>query len=322
MRLAAAALLIVLALAGSAHPAPPASADVVAGAWVETRNGAPVLVVGLYRRPDSKAPEKAWIGCSTGTDDDLPGGYGTIAKDAYREVTLEPGVLVLAARALAGDERERPPSVLVVAAPPPTALNVHGLIVGERPAGALLFARPFVETQVTLSRHVLEVGESAELTVAAPPASFFLDETLEVLVASRRLGIDGDDPAAPPGHARLALLAPEGDDPPVRELLGSAGEQRIRSHFTDPRCAWAERHVGWRADRWVLDLRRPAPIRLRVETDAIARAGVVYDLWKGYNALTLEAIYPNGFGGSSAGLTLPPLLVVPKGTLRRETPLR
>jgi hypothetical protein len=315
-------LLALFALAGDAGAAPPRAADVVAGAWVEMREGAPTLVVGLYRRTGTEGPAKAWVGCSVVRVEDGPGAYGTIAEDAFDELPLEPGVLVLASRALVGDERTRPPSVLVTAAPPTSSLPVRPMVVGELPAGTIHFAMPTLETQVSLSRHVLEVGERAELVVAAPEASFFLDETLEVLVASRRLALDGDDPGAAPGHVALVLLAPGGDDPPARELAGAAGERRIRGHFADPGCAWAERHVGWLAERWVVDLARPTPLTFRVETDAVARPGRVSELWRGRHALTLEAIHPNGFGGSSAGLTLPPLLVMPKGTPRRAVALR
>jgi hypothetical protein len=315
-------LLATLALVGDAGAEPRRSAEVVAGAWIEVREGAPALVVGLYRRIGTEGPAKAWVGCSVVRVEDGPGAYGTIAQDAFDELAPEPGVLVLASRALVGDERSRPPSVLVTATPPTASLPVRPMVVGELPDGAIHFAMPTLETQVALSRHVLEVGERAELVVAAPEASFFHEETLEVLVASRRLAIDGDDPGAAPGHVELVLVAPDREDPPVRELAGAAGERRIRGHFTDPACPWAERHVGWLSERWVVDLLRPAQLTFRVETDAVVRPGRVSELWRGRHALTLEAIHANGFGGSSSGLTLPPLLVVPKGTPRREVALR
>lgn len=328
MRAAHLLLLLPLAAFGtasvrSAAAAPPRSPDVVSGAWVEDRDGKPTLVVALYRRAESTGPAKAFVGCSTSTDQDGPGGYGVIAKDAWTEVALGAGVLVRAERPLSAAEQERPPAVLVAPAAATAPVDVHTLIDGSVPEGALLFARPTRSTQVTLSRHVLEVGQTAEVVLAAPPDAFFLPETLEVVVVSRRLGIDSDDADGPAGHVRLAWLAPEGVPPaPAQELSGAAGERRLRAHFTDPTCAWAERHVGWMEPRWVLELVRPTELRFRVETDAVKRPGTVQDVWKGWGALSLEAIYPNGFGGSSANLELPPLLIVPKGTKVRSTPLR
>jgi hypothetical protein len=143
-----------------------------------------------------------------------------------------------------------------------------------------------------------------------------------VAVVSRRLGIDGADPEGESGHVRLAWLPPEGEAAGAVELAGAEGERRIRSHFTDPGCPWANRHVAWRPERWVIEYRDRVPLRFRLETDAVVRPGTVSGLWKGYGAVGVEAIYPNGFGGSSTNLDLPPVLVLPRGTAVRVVALR
>lgn len=323
MRTACLALLVALVTVASAGAAPPQSPDVLAGTWIETLEGRATLVVALYRRTGSAGPSQAFVGCSVRSDQDGPGGYGVIPQGAWTEVALEAGALTRAQRPLTSQEQERPPAVLVLPAAPTSPVDVHTLIDGDVPASALLFARPARSTVVSVARHVLGIGETTEIGLAAPPAPFFLPETLEVAVVSRRLGLDGQEAESPSGFVRLVWLTPEGPPPaPAVELRGEAGERRVRTHFTDPKCAWAERHVGWMEARWVLEYAQATPLAFRLETDAVKRPGLVSDLWKGYGALSIEAIYPNGFGGSSANYDLPPVLVVPKGTPTRTVALR
>lgn len=323
MRTACLALLVALVTVAPAGAAPPRSPDVLAGAWIETLNGRATLVVALYRRAGTAGPVKAFVGCSVAADLDGPGAYGVIPAEGWTEVALEAGALTRAQRPLTPQEQERPPAVLALPVAATSPVDVHTLIDGDVPADALLFARPARSTVVSVARHVLEIGETTEVGLAAPPAGFLLHETLEVAVVSRRLGLDGQEAESPSGFVRLVWLAPEGPPPaPAVELRGEAGERRLRAHFTDPKCAWAERHVGWMEARWVLEYVQATPLAFRLETDAVKRPGLVSDVWKGYGALSIEAIYPNGFGGTSANYDLPPVLVVPKGTPTRAVALR
>ena len=313
---------LTLLTAAASTAAPPRSAEVMAGAWVEEREGGPWLVVGLYRRAETTGPARVFVGLSVPGEADAPGGYGTIPVGGWTEVLLEAGVLVRAERALRADERDAPPSVLVTTAAATKALEVHPLIVGEVPEGTLHFDRPARETVVQVARHVLEVGQATEITLTAPPASFFHDDTLEVAVASRRLGLDGLEAEGASGYVDLAWVAPQAPPPPLaHEMRGAEGERRLRAHFTDPTCAWAQRHVAWMSERWVIEYAASAPLTFRLGTAAVKRPGVVSDIWRGYGALAVEAIYPNGFGGSSTNFDLPAILVVPRATAVRLVPL-
>ena len=120
------------------------------------------------------------------------------------------------------------------------------------------------------------------------------------------------------GFVTVRWLKGEGGRGSATELAGTTGEARIRSHFNAPRCPWANRHVGWMRDLWILEYHRATRLSFLLETGSVARAGRVSNLWKGYGAWCLESIYPNGFGGSSSNLTLPPVLVLPRGTPVRE----
>jgi hypothetical protein len=322
MRALALGLAIGTGFLGTADAAPPRSAEVVAGAWLEEREESAALVVAAYRRAGTEGPATAFVGCSVGTDEDRPGGTGTIPADGWTEIPLEAGVLTRAERLLDPAERERPPSVLLASRRPEAPLPVHPLIVGETPEGSILFARPRGGGTLTVARHVLEVGETTEVTLEAPPPEFFLLETLEVAVVSRRLGIDGADPEGESGHVRLTWLPAEGEAVGAGDLAGAEGERRIRSRFTDPGCPWANRHVAWTTERWVIEYRERVPLRFRLETETVAHPGAVSPLWKGYGAVGVEAIYPNGFGGSSTNFDLPPVLVLPKGTPVRAVALR
>ncbi len=321
MRAAWVSLLLLVSPLGAAQAEPPRSPDVVSGAWVEDRGGQPTLVVGLYRREGSPGPTVAFVGCAAGGAEE-PGGYGVIPKDGWTEVALEAGVLLRAERPLRAAEINHPPAVLVAPAAAKVPLDVRTLVNGDVPPDALLFALPRHASQITVTRHVVEIGETLDLELAAPPAEFFVAETLEIARVARRVGIDRDDPDGTSGCARLVWLPGEGDPPAARELSGPEGERRIRAHFTDPKCLWAERHVGWMEPLWLLEYTRATALRFRLETDTVKRSGRLSDIWKGYGALAIEGIYPNGFGGSSSNLDLPPVLILPKGTQTRTAPLR
>jgi hypothetical protein len=79
--------------------------------------------------------------------------------------------------------------------------------------------------------------------------------------------------------------------------------------------------VGWLRDLYLIEYLRPTDLRFRLDTSTVKRPGRVSGLWRRYGAICIEAIYPNGIGGSSSNLTIPPLLVVPAGTAVREIAL-
>lgn len=321
MRAIVAASLAILLSTVPAAAGPRGDARYVAGAWVEEREGKAWLVVGLYGRTETKAPETVFVGLGTKAGDE-PGAMGAIPKDGWTEVALPPGTLVLAERPLSNSERDRPPAVLVARERAKEDVDVHRLVDGEAYAGAILFERPSGRTTLKFSRNSVTVGESVEARMAAPAADYFSDATLEVARVARRLGVDSDDPDSAAGYARVTWLAPEGDKPAARELKGAEGEKRIREFFTNPKCPWAERNVGWLDVLWVLEYERATALAFRVETDAVKAAGRVSDLWKGYGAWAVEAIHANGFGGTSVNHDAPALLVVPKGTPTKTVPLR
>jgi hypothetical protein len=317
-RLLALTTLAVAAGGGlvSADPAPPRT--LAAAAWLEGEGASRSVVVALALRPPAGATVvHVGFGALPDAPED-PGGYGTIPPDSWREVRLAAGEVVLARRAI-GAARE--PSVLVARQPASAPIDVHHLIDEGGGRGGLLFARPREGGPVTLSTHLAHAGDVVTMDVSAPSEDgFFRPETFEILRVARRLGLVGDPEDAGPGAVPVEWVRPEGD-PPATLLEGPAGEAEIRSHFDDPRCAWAGRHVGWMPDHWILAYLRPASLRFRLRTDGVRVAGVVADTWRGWGALAVESIWPNGFGGSSANLDLPPLLVVPKDTPLREVRL-
>lgn len=310
------ALLLLLPVVPSARAREDApDAAVLAGAWTETKEtGAREAVVALLVRPGVEA-RGIFLALSSPSADPEPGDYGTLAKDAWQEVSLAKGELVLVRHAF-----DTPTIAVAVTEHPPAAdQDVHAWIDGGPPAGTALFDVLGGDGGVRVARHVLPIGESVDVVVPAPSdEGFFREETLEIVRVARHLAIDGDDPDGPRGYVGVAP-ASLGDDeePALRVLEGAEGEQRIRRHFTNPRCPWAERHVGWMKDLWILEYLRPADLRLTLDTSTVKAPGRVSDLWRGYGAVTTESIWPNGFGGSSANLDLPCLLVVPPGTRTR-----
>jgi hypothetical protein len=287
-------------------PAPPPP-EVVAGTWLE--GGA--LVTALWLAPEAASPLPVFVAHSVARHQE-PGDYGLFPADAFRTVDLEPGAVTLLRTPLEG--RPAPETVLVTRERPAGDIDVHGILDGGEPAGTVLFGSTATGDAVTVDRHLVVAGGKVEVRVKAPGGDFFNEEKMEIVRVPRRIPLGGEDPDGPKGHVRVEWVP----DERFRLLEGEAGENRIRGHFTDPKCPWAERHVGWMADLYVLEYREPAELRLVLDTAPARRGARVPDIWRGYGALTVESIYPNGFGGSSSNLGLPPVLVVPADTPVRE----
>jgi hypothetical protein len=170
---------------------------------------------------------------------------------------------------------------------------------------------------------VAEIGERIRVIMRPPPPGFFKDETLEIARVARRLAVDGEDPDGEAGHVSVSWFSAPSPHSSVRLLAGKPGEERIRSHFHDPRCPWANRHVAWQKDLWILEYvaTRPWLISFTLDTSTVVRPGLVSGIWKGHGAFAIESIHPNGFGGTSENRDLPPLLVIPRGTAVREVSL-
>ncbi|MCU0727833.1 MAG: hypothetical protein MUE73_18905, partial [Planctomycetes bacterium] len=291
-------------------PAPPL-AEIVAGTWLD----GDAVVTALFLAPESAGAVPVHVALAVGGAGG-PGDYGLFPAAAFRAVELEPGAVTLLRTPLGG--KPAPKAVLALRGPPAKDLDVHEIIDGVDPAGLVLFGAPARGDAVTVDRHLVLAGGRVEVRLAAPGGDFFHPEKMEIARVPRRIPMAGDDPEGPKGHVRVEWTA----DPRVTLLAGEAGEKRIRSHFTDPRCPWAERHVGWLADLFILEYREPAELRFVLDTTPVRRGGRIPDTWRGYGALSVESIYPNGFGGSSSNLDLPPVLVVPEGTPIREVAFR
>ncbi len=319
--IALAALLLAAGLGPSASPAR-ATGDVspvVAGAWLEpSKDVTDTLVVGLFLRAGEKA-RSVFVAFADVSDPESPSDYGTFRAGAWHEVKLAPGELVLAKHPTGTDSNP----VLVMPEATKADVQVHDLIDEGGKKGAILFEVVGGYPQVTFDRHVAEVGEVVKASLPAPDGEgFFTDRTMEIVSVARRLAVNGSDPSGPGGFVSVEVESPdETDDAAFRLLQSQDGETRIRSHFENPKCDWAERHVRWMADRWILEYRRPEVLKLALDTTPVRAAGRVSDMWNGYTAISQESIYPNGFGGTTTGLDLPCLIVVPKGTKTRTEPL-
>lgn len=306
MRTTTACLVLLLAVGASAEePKPPPA--VLAGAWAErAEDGTRLVVVALHLRPGAPA-QSVHVAHGEPSDDDEPGGYGVFPAAGWREARVEPGEVLLLRRRTTRDAVP----VLVAEKPAKGDVDVHHLIDGGAPAGTWLFTTVHDLGGVTLDRHLAFVGDRVEATVAPPgDEGFFRPETFETVRVPRHLPLDGDDPDGPAGF--LTVTPREG--PAFRVLEGEAGERRIRAHFTNPRCPWAERHVKWMTDLWILEYLEPAPLVLVLDTSSAKGAARASDLWRGWGAFSVESIWPNGFGGSSSNLDLPALLVLPRET--------
>ncbi len=317
----AALLATLLAAAAAAEPpaaGPPAgpATDVApryaAGTWLEGRT----VVVAIHLGPAEAAPREVFVGLSTPRQEE-PGDYGYFAAQGFLPVKIEPGTLVLARHPLAADTPV--PMVLALPARPAKDLDVHGMIDGDAPPGTILFESPWDGGGAVVDRHIAVAGDTVALTVKPPEGDFFGEPTMEVACVARRLPL-WTTPAAERKDTVAVEWVP--DAAAATLLAGEAGEKRLRSHFTDPRCPWAERHVKWMAESFILEYAKPADLTFRLDTSGVTAAGRVGDIVGGYHALGQESIWPNGFGGTSTGASLPPLLVVPKGTPVREVEWR
>lgn len=311
MIFAAVLALPLLARAGEEARAKPP--PVVAAVWLEGTGADAAVVVAVYRAPDAP-PAVAHAGFGW-EGHESPSDYGTIEPSSWRGIRVGPGEVVRAK--LPVDERGVP-YVLVAARAATEPIDVHELIDGGDHPGTLWFGRPGSGGAVTVDRHLVTVGDSVGIRVAAPTDDgFFREETFEILRVARRFGVGSDDPDGLRGFVRATWRRPIGK-PPARELAGEEGEKRIRSHFTKPDCPWAERHVGWMDDLFILEYLRPEAIGFSLDTSPVKAAGRISDLWRGYGAIAVESIWPNGFGGSSSNCGMPDVLVVPRGTSIRE----
>jgi hypothetical protein len=309
MRTAAAVLL--LALLAAATPSTDVAHRYAAGAWVADRT----VVVAIHLGPAEATPREVFVGFSVPRHEE-PGDYGYFAAEAFAPVKVEAGAVVLARRPLA--EGAPVPMVLVLPARPAKDLDVHEMIDEDAPPGTILFEHPFDGGGAVIDRHVAVAGDTVTLTLKPPEGDFFGEPTMEVACVARRLPL-WTRPEAERTDAVAVEWAPTDG---ATLLTGEAGEKRLRSHFTDPRCPWAERHVKWMADFFVLMYLKPAGLTFHLDTSGVKTAGRVGDVVGGYHALGQESIWPNGFGGTSTGASLPPLIVVPKGTPVREVELR
>ena len=291
-------------------PPPP---RLLAVTWLEEADGARVVRLALYHR-DAKEPAVFHAGFGEDEADPSPGGYGTIEPDSWREIRVGPGELVLARRVIPGGGNA---AVVIADRRFGKPLDIHEMIDDDVPFGLLFFEYAGAHAAAATDRHVVTIGGTVALTVRAPSdEGFFREETFELGRIARRLGVSSDDPDGPRGY--VTVKWEPGDDPGAVELTGSDGAARIRSHFTNPKCPWAERHVGWMPDLYLLEYLRPVELRFTLDTSTVKAAGRITDLWKGYGAVSVESIWPNGFGGSSSNYDLDPVLVVPEGTAVRE----
>jgi hypothetical protein len=306
--------LLAFALAFAATSPPVASAEpneaeapVVVGAWIEQgEEGVRRLVVGLTLPAGGEAT-RAWVTIGVPSLEKGPGSYGTFPARGSREVRVEQSEVLLVRRSNVAEGAY----VLVTRAPLEHDVDVHDVIDGSEPPGTLLCEHVGGRSALSFDRAVAFIGDPVAATLSPPGEDgFFREETLEIVRVPRHLALEGDDPESARGW--VTVSAPE--DPAFRALEDAAGEARLRAHFTNPRCPWAERHVGWMGDLWILEYLRPATLRLSLDTSTVKAAGRVSDVWRGYGAFAVESIWPNGFGGSSSNLTAPCLLVVPKGT--------
>jgi hypothetical protein len=306
--------LLAFAPHGRGAERPPAP---VAATWLDGAKKSRSAVIAVYL-PKGAPARTCYAGFAFEEEKTEP-GYGAIRPDSWRAFRVGPGEVVLARLRLEG---RAPPYTLVRDHPAREKIDVHEMIDNGAPKGTILFDRAGAGGAVRVDRHLVAVGEKVGLAVDAPKQKgFFTDDTFEILRLARRLGIGSDDPGTAAGYVEVEWRAPR-EDSPARELAGKEGEKRIRSHFTKPDCPWANRHVGFMADYWILEYLRPATLEFTLDTSTVKSGGRVFDVRKGNSALAEESIWPNGFGGTSLGLDLPPILVVPEDTPIREVLLR